>query len=193
MQGKVSQMDEHILYPVLNLPRMRWFLNHPQSKPADGEFTELLSPFILENKGRPWQTTTWKWLCPKDSRIFELLVATFSIFTDELAMACQRASLEAWNSLSVSWNLKRSRKLIHFSFTLGMNCFLHCVKLLSKSELLKTKILLQRFFPAYRGWAVAVQQRLVSHVLCYSGRSMKWKVSFNDTLWTGCKSDYMFE
>lgn len=31
-----------------------------------------------------------KQLCPKDSRIFGLLVWTSSIFTDELAMACQK-------------------------------------------------------------------------------------------------------
>lgn len=89
MQGKVPKLDNHILYPVLSLPRKRSFLHRPQSKPADGKFTELLLPFLLENKGRPWQITVWKLLCPRDSRTFELLVATFSVFTHELAMAWQ--------------------------------------------------------------------------------------------------------
>lgn len=128
MWGKVSKLDEHILYTVLSLPRTRRFLNLRQSKSADGKLTELLSPFLLESNGRPWQTTVWKWLCPKDSTIIGLLVATFSTLTDETAMACQKGRIRnlEFRALSVPWNLKRSRNWLISASYLAQVAFSNC-------------------------------------------------------------------
>lgn len=51
--AKPPLLDNHTPYAMLSLPRKRRFLHHPQSKPADGTFVEVLLPFLLENKGRP--------------------------------------------------------------------------------------------------------------------------------------------